>query len=278
MEFQHELIMPNEDLPFKMFLFEGSEGNYIREKHWHRSIEIFAVFQGDLDFFLNDREYSMGYGDFILVNSNEIHSIHAREANKTVVLQIPIKMFEKYYTGEGFIRFTHESKEVDEKLMELICEMYGTYCDKKCGYDMKVQGLFYTLLYLLVTQYRQRDVHPDVLYQYKKLTRLSLITDYMKEYYKEDLSLNSLAEIFGYSPSYLSRMFQKYAGINYKAYLQNIRTEHGYQELLNTDSTISEISLNNGFPNSKAFSKAFYRKYKVMPGEFRKMQKDKKMP
>ena len=39
MEFQHELIIPNEGLPFKIFLFEGSRGNYIREKHWHTSIE-----------------------------------------------------------------------------------------------------------------------------------------------------------------------------------------------------------------------------------------------
>lgn len=43
MEFQHELIIPNEGLPFKLFLFEGSSGNYIREKHWHTSVEIFAV-------------------------------------------------------------------------------------------------------------------------------------------------------------------------------------------------------------------------------------------
>ncbi len=28
MEFSHELIVPNEDLPFKVFVFEGREGNY----------------------------------------------------------------------------------------------------------------------------------------------------------------------------------------------------------------------------------------------------------
>ena len=67
-EIQHELIMPNEDLPFKMFLFEGRDGNYIREKHWHRSIEIFAVFQGTLGFYLNDQEYLLECGDFIIVN------------------------------------------------------------------------------------------------------------------------------------------------------------------------------------------------------------------
>ena len=48
MEFQHELVIPDEGLPFKFFLFEGSQGNYVREKHWHTSIEIFAVMEGSL--------------------------------------------------------------------------------------------------------------------------------------------------------------------------------------------------------------------------------------
>ena len=94
-EIQHELIMPNKDLPFKMFLFEGRDGNYIREKHWHRSIEIFAVFQGTLEFYLNDQEYLLECGDFIIVNSNEVHSIHAPKENMTVVLQMSLNMFEK---------------------------------------------------------------------------------------------------------------------------------------------------------------------------------------
>ncbi|HCL35751.1 MAG TPA: AraC family transcriptional regulator, partial [Anaerostipes hadrus] len=37
--------------------------------------------------------------------------------------------------------------------------------------------------------------------------------------------------------------------------------------------TISDISMENGFPNNKAFSKAFYKKYGIMPAEFRKRQK-----
>ena len=48
MEYSHEIIVPNDDLPFKMFIFEGSQGGYIRQKHWHRSIEIFAVFDGEM--------------------------------------------------------------------------------------------------------------------------------------------------------------------------------------------------------------------------------------
>ena len=33
MDFSHELIIPNEDIPFKLFLFEGKDGNYRRAKH-----------------------------------------------------------------------------------------------------------------------------------------------------------------------------------------------------------------------------------------------------
>ncbi len=35
MEFQHELIIPNEGLPFKIFLFEGGQGHYEREALAH---------------------------------------------------------------------------------------------------------------------------------------------------------------------------------------------------------------------------------------------------
>lgn len=68
MEYSHEIIVPNDDLPFKMFIFEGSQGGYIRQKHWHRSIEIFAVFDGEMEFYLNDKRYPLHPGEFMLVN------------------------------------------------------------------------------------------------------------------------------------------------------------------------------------------------------------------
>ena len=40
MEFQHELVIPDEGLPFKFFLFEGSQGNYVREPSITANISI----------------------------------------------------------------------------------------------------------------------------------------------------------------------------------------------------------------------------------------------
>lgn len=276
MEFSHELIMPNQGLPFKIFLFEGGEGNYFRDKHWHRSIELFAVYEGALKFYLNEEIFPLGTGKFMLVNSNEIHSVDSPEPNRTIVLQIPLKTFEDYYTGEQFIRFTHDPLPRDGQVMKLIGDIFEACEERACGYEMKAKGLYYMLLYLLVTEYRETDVTPDMVKWHKKLNRLSLIADYIKENYASELSLEALAEIFGYSPTYLSRMFQKYAGINYKSYLQSIRVERAFQELANTEHTISETAMNNGFPNSKALAKAFQKKYGMLPSEYRGMQRQKK--
>ena len=134
MEFQHELIIPNEGLPFKLFLFEGYNGNYIREKHWHTSIEIFAVMDGELTFFLNQEEYPLTAGKFLIINSNEIHSINALEKNRTAVLQIPLKQFEGYFTAERFIRFsrpetaeTEKRKEANIKMAALMQDIFHIY-------------------------------------------------------------------------------------------------------------------------------------------------------
>lgn len=276
MGFEHELIIPNEGFPFKLFQFEGKDGHYVREKHWHRSIEIFAVFEGTLAFFINEEEYPLGSGEFILLNSNEIHSISSPEANRTIVLQIPMNVLRNVETGEGLILFTHSPKRQDSKIMELIGSMYQELQERGSEYEWKVQSDFFMLVYLLLTKYRKREILPEEIRHYRKLNRLSTITGYIRENYTKELSLEMVADRFGYSPSYLSRMFRKYAQTNYKTYLQNVRIEYGFQELANTDHTIGEIALNNGFPNQKAFTREFKKKYGILQSEYRRGQKNAK--
>ena len=269
---QHEVIVPNRGLPFKLFLFEGKDGKYIRDKHWHRSVEIFALIDGSLNFFLNEKKYHLQAGDFVLVNSNEVHSIYAPDPNETIVLQIPLGSFAGYYTEEQFIWFSHSEKSDDERVFSLLNEMYERNTECRMGYELQMLSCFYQLEYLLVTRYRKLEVHEELLKNTKQLKRLGVITGYLKEHYTEDISLEKLAGIFGYSPSYLSRMFQKYAKINYKDYLQSVRFEHAVKELEETEHQIGDIALNHGFPNSKAFSNLMRKKYGYLPNEYRKMR------
>lgn len=267
---KHEVVVPDHGLPFKMFYFEGSQGKYIREKHWHRSVELFAVAQGQLSFFLNETKYQLKAGEFIIVNSNEVHGIHASTPNRTYVLQMPLVLFEPYFTGDNFIWFSHNEKAYDGEIFSLVEAMFMFQQEQKLGWELRVKSNFFDLEYILVTHYRKVEGHEEQEKNTRQLRKLGQITGYIKDHYTEELNLESLADQFGYSTSYLSRMFLKYAKMNYKDYLQSVRLEHAVEDLRKTDKSIGELSLDNGFPSSKAFSNLFKKKYGVLPNEYRK--------
>ena len=274
MRFSHELIVPEEGLPFKLFLFEGRDGNYFREKHWHRSVEIFAVCRGDLGFFIDDKQWHLSADQFMIVNSNEVHAIDSPMPNETIVLQIPLKMFEEYFTVEQFIWFTHEPGKKGERFMELLKELYRVYTERQIGYNLKVKSIFYNIMYLLIKEYRLTQIDQDSVRKNRNLSRLSTITSYMKENYAGEMTLEAVARIFGYSPAYLSRMFQKYAGITFKSYLQSIRLRYALKDLESGKYSITETALRNGFSGSKGLARAFQKTYGMLPSEYREKTKN----
>ena len=48
---------------------------------------------------------------------------------------------------------------------------------------------------------------------------------------------------------------------------------YAYRDLLNTDHTISQIALDNGFCSSRGFSGEFQKRYGVLPSENAKTDK-----
>lgn len=273
--FDHELILPNTDLPFRLFLFEGKDGNYYRAKHWHRSIEIFLVVEGELEFFINNTRLPLLAPDFVIVNSNEVHSVEAVKPNQTIVVQIPLNFFTEYLNGEDYVLFSKQSEAENLELIQLIVCLFRTYQQKGPAYELKVHSLFLELLYLLVTSFMDKEEDPGNIRQKRNLDKLSEITSYMKQHYSQSITLESVAEEFGFSSTYLSRMFKRYANVNYKTYLLNLRTEYGRREMINTDHSLNDIAVNNGFPNSRAYAKAFFKRYGCLPSEYRRRMNKK---
>lgn len=118
MEFRHELVMPNEHLPFRIFIFEGKDGNYKVSKHWHRSLELFLVLEGSITFYVNSQPYLISGKDFIIANSNEIHAIDSPQPNKTIVVQIPLQAFDGYIQEDQFINFKKQDAKQNVDLMK----------------------------------------------------------------------------------------------------------------------------------------------------------------
>ena len=159
--------------------------------------------------------------------------------------------------------------------MDLLKELYQVYISGRTGCDMKAKSIFYQLMYLLVKDFRLKEVDADSIRKNKNLNRLSLITSYIKDNYTGDLSLEGVAAVFDYSPNYLSRMFRNYAGITFKGYVQSVRLRYAARDLEDGRYSVTETALRNGFSGSKALARAFQKQYGILPSEFRGLAEQK---
>lgn len=96
------------------------------------------------------------------------------------------------------------------------------------------------------------------------------IVRYMQEHLTEEISLNVLAEEFHLSASYISQLFKNEIGVNFLAYLTNIRMEQAKKLLLSSSLSIAEVSEKSGYGDYRVFTKAFKKSEGVTPSQYRR--------
>lgn len=87
--------------------------------------------------------------------------------------------------------------------------------------------------------------------------------------YREDISLDSVAEKVGVTPSYLSRLFKKEMGINFQDFLTNVRIEKAVEMLYNEELSGRALAHAVGYHNYTYFCKIFKRETGKTVGEYR---------
>jgi two-component system response regulator YesN len=88
--------------------------------------------------------------------------------------------------------------------------------------------------------------------------------------YKQDISLQGVAQSLYMSPSYFSAKFKEAAGMNFIDYVTMKRVEQAAALLAGTNKKVIEISREVGYEDEKYFSRVFKREKQVSPGQYRK--------
>ena len=100
------------------------------------------------------------------------------------------------------------------------------------------------------------------------------IVRYMQEHLNEEISLNVLAEEFHLSAQYISQLFKNEIGVNFLAYLTNIRMEHAKKLLVSKNYAIAEVAEKSGYGDYRVFTKAFKKAEGVTPTQYRRNFKE----
>ena len=96
------------------------------------------------------------------------------------------------------------------------------------------------------------------------------ITRYLQEHLAEEISLSVLAEQFHLNPQYISQLFKSEIGVNFLAYLTNIRMEKAKKLLLTTSASIAEVAEQSGYGDYRVFTKVFKKSEGITPSQYRR--------
>lgn len=100
-----------------------------------------------------------------------------------------------------------------------------------------------------------REVYAQLISTPRYNPELLLVISYIKNNYAQDLSLRTLAQYAGTTPTRLSTAFNKAVSMSLSDYINMIRIRHACTLLSTTHIDVASICINCGFTNEKYFTK-----------------------
>lgn len=245
-------------------------------------VKVLLLMNGELTIETNSRFYQLEEKDVLVINRNQLYQVHGSKDNYVLMLNIPDAFIDQVYSEYHNNRFECYSREVNmgrelmvHSIRKLLAKLVIAYCQKEETYKIEIQGYVYQILLILIRRFKQEGS------AFEKIDtgdqRLTQIIDYIEGNYGQPLTLEDVAKKLYLSPGYLSRYFKQKIGMGFSRFLMNVRLKHSLKDLLYTSLTISQISMNNGFPNTKSFANLFKEVYGETPRTFRENNVEEKI-
>ena len=100
------------------------------------------------------------------------------------------------------------------------------------------------------------------------------IRSYMVNHFRDPLCREDVAEVFGISTVYLSKIFFRYGGgISFNVLLNNIRLNVAARLLVSTDRDCEKIAFECGYCDPSYFGARFRRRFNCTPLEYRRQNR-----
>lgn len=150
--------------------------------------------------------------------------------------------------------------DTDGSVRRIMKQMEKEYAECRTGY-MEVLRCYLTQVLVLAARACETRIPHEA---------VSRVLEYLKTNYAQPLSLQTLSQVAGYTPQYLSSLFSEEVGMSIQEFLQRLRIEEACRLLIQTDLPSAQIAAAVGYRDSRHFSRLFRRYQTISPREFRK--------
>ncbi len=255
--------------PKKHIFISHKKKSYNFSSHFHNNLEIVFCFSGAQTIKIGETVYNMKKGDVAFIFPNIVHEYiecHTSEGKQTEVLAVIIdnKLISEVmpeilskYPINPLINAELVSKDTVEAFKKIL----------KAESDITLIGWTYVALSELLKVLSLVNLNNDPELAPK-------LIDYIDKNFKEALSINHLANSFGYSPSYIAHIFCDQLKIPFRTYLGAVRSEYAASQIKTTKKSLTEIAYDSGYISLNTFCRCFKKHFSITPSQYRKTFKE----
>lgn len=274
--------MPNVDSAIRLYDIHWrsvTNPDWSRQLHTHTIFEINVVLEGTQEVLLEKTKFEMHPGDLLIVKPGVAHRVIRNRGRMTY--------FAFHFDFEDFafrsLLSTHwcglhrrnsmPERQIREPLHQFIEMLKATdNLDLSFGFRMKLLAHVFELFAAFGNIAPMEVRRTDQLIAFQMAEQIGRITKIGFKPDSPDIDISQLAKFFGYSRSYLCRLFRSVFGMSPRRYLSMVKLHQARHELLNPNQSMEQIADKLGFQDGAHFSKQFKRWTGTSPTEYRQFQ------
>lgn len=272
-----EVVNYPEHIKLKLYLNSEKE-DY--PKHWHTATEIVMPLENIYKVTVNDIEYTLEPKDILIIPPGEIHSFQAPDAGQRIIIQFDSTLFNELNDFKSILPLFRPCiivtmktmPDVHNSLTSFIYELTSEYFSDM---PFRMASCYALIIRLLSTLGRQCMGRTDAVVegknrkQHEYIDRFFTVCQYINEHCTENLKIDDIANIAGFSKYHFTRLFKQIMNVSCYEYLVNQRLVYAERLLIESDNTIMQIAMKSGFSSLATFNRVFRAKNHCTPSEYK---------
>lgn len=274
----HETVNYRKDMQIRLHNNDICE-NY--PPHWHTPFELIMPTQSGYTVRCDDKEYVLQEGDIIIICPGIIHELFSPPEGVRIIFLVSLAQIDLQeldlvisMISPAILISPEKSPSIHGKIHQLMLEIKEEYFHNLPYTESFIYSKFLEIL-VLVGRYHaeiaQQNFEAKNNKQQEYMEKFLFICNYINEHYAEQLTLEEVASLAGFSKYHFTRLFKQYADTSFYKYLNQKRIAHAKHLLVDKKLSVLEIALQCGFSNLSSFLRMFKLLTGFTPTELRRM-------
>lgn len=226
--------------------------------HFHRNLEIYGIIKGAVTITIAGQRKVLTDGQMAIIHSLEQHSYEINGEAEIFFLHIGtryVDIAETFYPNKQLPRWLLDT-QYNQQIYQQIADIINV---KEELPELRKLGITCQLFSDIVQHYGVQKS--------KSSTRddgdiVAEIIQYIYNHYQENITLQSLGQVFFLSPKTLSKKLQKHLNVDLRVFINNVRVQKVMQ--LRSDpqykgKTLQQLASMCGFSNMSTFYRSYER-------------------